>query len=154
MSERSAATHSAPDATKAATGEQPTRSPPTAGPTMVAIGLPAELTTIARDEPPLDQRRRQTRARRRIEGARAAEQGRDAVDRPEKGEPAIGHRAEQGGRAELDAKPRHHGLAPVINVGGVAGEQGQGEHRQELGEAQHAERQPAWLTGKVWRATA
>ena len=42
---------------------------------------------------------------------------------------------------ELHAKTRHHDLAPVVNVRGVAGEQGEREHRQELGEAQHADRQ-------------
>ena len=42
---------------------------------------------------------------------------------------------------ELRAKPRHHDLAPVVNVSGVAGEQGEREHRQELGETQHADRQ-------------
>jgi hypothetical protein len=48
MSETSEARHSAPDTAKAATGENATRSPPIAGPTMAAIWLPAELTTIAR----------------------------------------------------------------------------------------------------------
>ena len=49
----------------------------------------------ARNQPPLDQGRRESRARRRIEGPGAAEQSRDPVDRPEKVKPAIGHRAEQ-----------------------------------------------------------
>ena len=47
-------------------------------------------------------------------------------------------------RAEVQsctAKAGHHDLAPIINVGGMASEEGQGEHRQELGEAQHADRE-------------
>ena len=45
----------------------------------------------------------------------------------------------EGGRGgELHRQADEHDHPPVLAVGGLAGEQGQGEHRQKLGQAQHA----------------
>ncbi len=79
------------------------------------------------------------------ERPRRSEHHRQAEDRPIGGGVGQAHARQDADADDLHEDAQDDDPLAVIAVGRVAGEQGQGEQRQELGQADHAERERRFL---------